>query len=318
MAKRPSWLDIKPPNKAQADAYAVATKNVPPFKKAFLQLRQDLWNETNKAALLRAIQRQDINGAIDAFPTIDDEAYRNFTSRAMSVYRNTIEMAGQKEWDRLGIKREFSTKAKTKGKPKNSDRTESLRVPINEHSKVYMRTRSASLVRDISKTQREVLREILADNFDKGNRPEVILAAIQNTVGLTARQAKATENRRQAMLDAGADEERALAGSYDYGSQLLRERANTIARTETNDAQNAGLFDSWEVAQENDYLPPTMRKEWVALDHSPRTSDICLELDGQQVGLDEQFYSSVLGEYIDRPPAHPNCRSTVVLVEVEQ
>lgn len=329
MAKRPPWLDVKPPDKTQANAFAIAEKNVPLFRKEFILFRDEIWRDTNKVDLLRAIQRQDVDAIIDAFPRIQDDSYREFAARIQNAYRRTIEQTGQREWDRLGISQKFSLKARKMVKPKkqpatlikpkkqlSDPRLESFRVPLNEYSKNYIRTRSASLVRDINKEQRAALRKVLSDNFKKGNRPETVLAAISRTVGLTEIQAGAAEKRREALLQAGFTEERANEGADRYASQLLSQRASTIARTETNDAQNAGLFDSWRVAQENEYLPPTMRKEWVALDNSPRTSDICRDLDGQQVALDGKFYSAVLGEYIERPPAHPNCRSTVVLVDV--
>jgi SPP1 gp7 family putative phage head morphogenesis protein len=303
MIARPEWLDVKPKGRPQKNAYVVAAKNAPAFSRAFLILSKDLWRAVNKSMLIRAIQRHDVNGVILSFPSAADPVYQKFSREISSVYSKTIEEAGQLEWDRLKINGEFTAKAAK----------ESLAVPMNPYSIEFMRSKSSKLVKDISEGQRNALRKTLASNFSKGRRSEVILAAIERTVGLTDIQAVAVDMRYETMIGSGAPEAIAEQGAERYGSQLLRQRAETIARTETNDAQNAGLVDSWKVAQDNGFLPKQMKKRWVALDDSDRTSDICRELDGQIVPFDEEFYSEVLGEYIDRPPGHPNCRSTLVL-----
>lgn len=84
-------------------------------------------------------------------------------------------------------------------------------------------------------------------------------------------------------------------------------RAETIARTVTNDLINRGAMLTYEQV---DSLCPELniRKVWQTLSDN-RTSPVCMELAGQIKKLDDLF---VAGSYSGQnPPAHPNCRSRV-------
>lgn len=82
-------------------------------------------------------------------------------------------------------------------------------------------------------------------------------------------------------------------------------RAEMIARTETNRAENQGQLLAMKKSGEK------MTKTWLAaLDN--RTSAICKRLDGQTVGLDKKFVDSSTKQEFEAPPAHVDCRSTLV------
>lgn len=113
--------------------------------------------------------------------------------------------------------------------------------------------------------------------------------------------------------------EEAMSGEFDVATlaseitSLLGDstRAELIARTETATAANEGLMALWDQAVTNGYLKPTSKKEWIVTPDD-KLCPICEPLDGEQVGLDEEF--DVDGELMDGPPAHPNCRCVVALV----
>ncbi|MFW6173396.1 MAG: phage minor head protein, partial [Elusimicrobiota bacterium] len=87
-----------------------------------------------------------------------------------------------------------------------------------------------------------------------------------------------------------------------------KSRAETIARTEVNRAQNTGSLQLMKnVDDEYD-------KKWLAK-IDDRTSEICKELDGQQVGINETFKAK--GWEGQNPPSHPNCfdKNTEVYTE---
>jgi len=87
---------------------------------------------------------------------------------------------------------------------------------------------------------------------------------------------------------------------------VMEDRARMIARTEANRALNAGHLDG---ARQSGL---DVWKRWDAhLDK--RTSPVCRALNGRTVPLDEKFKFG--GEEFDHPPAHPNCRSTLVFVQ---
>lgn len=96
--------------------------------------------------------------------------------------------------------------------------------------------------------------------------------------------------------------------------ELLKERfaANdsrlqAIARTELNRAANKGAILGYKksgVVKAKKWLAAKPRRE--------QDSQVCTSLDGQEQELDEPFTDSHTGQKFSAPPAHPNCRSTVV------
>ena len=83
-------------------------------------------------------------------------------------------------------------------------------------------------------------------------------------------------------------------------------RADMIARTETNRVINEGKILGYkESGLEGN-------KVWMTAPYEPtRSSEICQNLKGQEVGLDEEFIDPDTRKSFFSPPAHPNCRSTI-------
>ena len=94
---------------------------------------------------------------------------------------------------------------------------------------------------------------------------------------------------------------------FDVGEN----RAEMIARTETNRAENNGKL----LAIKGSGLE--YNKKWITHEDD-RTSHLCHRLDGQTVGLDENFKDSVSGWEGQSPPSHVNCRSTIVFLDKEE
>lgn len=105
-------------------------------------------------------------------------------------------------------------------------------------------------------------------------------------------------------------------------------QAERIARTETIKASNMGIQDAFEQSG------VVTGKEWLA-ELDSRTSDICEWLNGKVVELDSDWFGkgdsvtflNLRGEEVTftanyddirYPPAHPNCRSTLIPVIVGQ
>ena len=82
-------------------------------------------------------------------------------------------------------------------------------------------------------------------------------------------------------------------------------RAEMIARTETNRISNIGAVEGYKQAG----IPG--KKQWIAT-IDERTSDICRKLHQQTVDINEHF--EVDGKKFLYPPAHVNCRSTIVFI----
>ena len=83
-------------------------------------------------------------------------------------------------------------------------------------------------------------------------------------------------------------------------NKMIRQRALTIARTETIDAANQGQIKHWEDMEDKGYLiPETTRIEWI-LTPDDRLCKLCAELGGKRVKIGEPFGFGKLG-----PTRHP-------------
>ena len=69
-------------------------------------------------------------------------------------------------------------------------------------------------------------------------------------------------------------------------------------------ASNEGTAQLWKQAQERGILSLTMRKVWQTNDPCP----ICAPMSGERVKITEDFSIGF------DPPAHPNCRCTIGMV----
>ncbi len=90
---------------------------------------------------------------------------------------------------------------------------------------------------------------------------------------------------------------------FDVGEN----RAEMIARTETNRAEGQGKLQAFKASGER------YQKKWVT-HFDARTSPICKRLDGQTVNMDENFKDKQTGWEGPIHPAHVNCRSSVIFI----
>ena len=84
-------------------------------------------------------------------------------------------------------------------------------------------------------------------------------------------------------------------------------RVTTIARTESSRYRNSAKNKAFEKSG------LVGRKKWSAF-IDDRTSDVCRRLNGQIVGLDDNFVDPATGKEYPHPPSLPNCRSTISFV----
>lgn len=174
----------------------------------------------------------------------------------------------------------------------------------------YAATRAGELITAISEDVRVNVRTVLARSMQGEYDVRATARLLQDVVGLTPRQANAVENfYRDLTLKEEVSWDKAGKMADDYANRLLRQRATTIARTETIRSSNFGVSQGFIQAQGQGLLPPEIERTWIVT----ADGDVCPEceaLDGEQVGLDESFSS---GD--DAPPAHPSCRCAVGIVE---
>lgn len=182
----------------------------------------------------------------------------------------------------------------------------------------YLEREIPDLIREISKQSKSAVRDMIQRAIDEGITSPQIARRIRSGIGLTKFQAQGVSNfvaRLKAQGVSGAKLDRAEAF---FRRKKINLRARTIARTEITRAESHGQEATWKQMQEEDLLPEGTKQKWIAspigVGAGGRTDDICLELHrSEPVPLGEVFNTENFGSF-ERPPAHPNCRCTRVLV----
>jgi len=141
-------------------------------------------------------------------------------------------------------------------------------------------------------------------NATQGRHPMRMAKDIKGAVGLNKPQAQALINRRKTLEAAGMRADLVEKKVAKYEAKLLRQRAQTIARTESMKAVNTGRRLLWEQLKEDGALPANVEQQWLTGDDE-RTCIYCspLHLTRQPLG---NTWSS--GPYtVAAPPLHINC-----------
>lgn len=307
--RKPDWVDVVAKRPVLRNTYRIAEKNEDRFSRAFVRLSRNLIDADSKERLLDGMQAMErgrmtldeVVDQVDWYNEADpDKKWALYSANLERVYSDIVGESGAAEMKRLKLPIKFEVQKQIRGEPG------SLKVPINPFSIRWVRDKVGQDISNISDDQRKLIRQIIADGFERGERPKAILKKIEELVGLTPREMVWVENRRAAMIDAGVPIATVEPTVARYSTQLLGKRSRRIARTETLDAASQGLMDSWQLAKEEGHVKPTTMKEWVELTSSPRTCPICQDLGGQRRPIDEPFESEFLNEPIMRPTAHPH------------
>ena len=193
---------------------------------------------------------------------------------------------------------------------------------IDERSVIYARERVGQLIVEITEQMREVVRETIAQAQSGQMTYQSAAIRLQSTIPLTSRDAGAVdkfiEKKFAKFMRDGLSEARARIKAQDmgakYAAKLLESRTRTIARTEIIDASMSGRYIGWEAGVTAGQISNDSVKEWIA---EPDACPICRELDGKLIGWNDewQFPEGVTAGSSNRmPPAHPNCRCSVVIL----
>lgn len=170
---------------------------------------------------------------------------------------------------------------------------------------------AARLVTNVSLETLAALRAVVVRAIREGIPPYDAARIIRELVGMTTQQAQAAMNYREELIDQGLPLERVNTLVDRYAAKKIRERAETIARTEIMDALNEGSEESWREAQAEGLLGDGAKKEWMVAPDD-RLCPSCEPMDGVAVPLGDDF-STPLGK-VSGPPLHPNCRCTTAVI----
>lgn len=178
----------------------------------------------------------------------------------------------------------------------------------------WARTQSATLITNVSAGQQKAVAELVATAIEEKVNPRSLQSSIRDAVGLTRPQARSLA-KYAAILQASelpkGNVDRALSV---YAARLSKQRAETIARTETIASSNGGLLDAWKRRRDSGLVAIDARKRWVVTPDDRLCLTYCAPMARQERLLDESFQTGT-GSLVLHPPAHPRCRCAMVLAK---
>lgn len=185
---------------------------------------------------------------------------------------------------------------------------------INERAVEYARERAGELVVAIEEEMRETIRDIITRSTQGEFTVQQAGKFIRANLPLTPRDSNAVLSYADRQYfrfvrDGYSDLKariKADAMAEKYADKLTRQRATTIARTETAKASMEGVFAGWRSGVETGLIDNSSQKEWIA---EADACDICGPMDGKLVPWDSPFGSGVMS-----PPQHPNCRCSMAIL----
>ena len=176
---------------------------------------------------------------------------------------------------------------------------------LNPEAQRAAERQAAAMVTAISEETRAAIRALIARSIREGVPPYDSARMIQSMIGLTDRQAQAAANYREELINQGLEMGRVNTLLDRYVEKKIRDRAESIARTEVMSALTEGSLESWRQAREEGLLGKDAKKEWIVTPDD-RLCPNCAPMDGVQVPLDAKFHTP-LGD-VDGPTLHPQCR----------
>jgi len=181
----------------------------------------------------------------------------------------------------------------------------------NQEAQNQAREQGARMVVEVSDETRAAINALMAKGIGEGFPPRQTAFWIRETVGLTSRQAVAVANyQARLQVRGGLKPSQITDKTRRYAAKKLRERADTIARTETMGALNRGKLVAARDAQAKGLFNDPI-KRWV-LARDEKTCPLCAPLENEQVPLDDNFSNGY-----SAPPRHPRCRCTITVTEGE-
>lgn len=208
-----------------------------------------------------------------------------------------------------------------------------------KHVMDCIKKHGAEFVTRTTQEQKDAIKVFLKRSVKEKMGTDELARLIRPCVGLTKTQAEATlkhYNTVKETLKEGFPkmrpatiERRAKESSIKYAEKKHRERAKSIAQTETARAYNKGADMAILQAQEQGEMG-RMKRVWITSGDT-KVCEVCRALNGMEIAMDEEFdslFGSEKGKiplklkrsffsHTEVPPAHPHCACGVMYEEVD-
>ena len=184
----------------------------------------------------------------------------------------------------------------------------------NPRAVAWIKRHSAELVVQVTEDTRMAIRRIVQRMFEDGIPPAAAARELKSIVGLHERYAIAVDNYRRGLTAQEMEPDLIAERVDDYANRLRRQRAETIARTESITASAQGQQELWRQARDTGLLDPSRARRVWLVTPDERLCEICEPIpDNGSVGL-EEYFTAGDGSLVFHPPAHVQCRCAVRLV----
>ena len=192
----------------------------------------------------------------------------------------------------------------------------------------WLRERGAEFVTSCTTEQKDAIAALLTKKMRDSHTVDELSRLIRPCIGLTESDAKAAARyydnivfnlkKEHPRMKMESIRSKALDATQKYAERKHRERAMTIAQTESAFAYNRGADEGVRQAQEQGYLGKTEKRWNTSGDDG--VCETCSSLEGVEIGMDANFNIGgrllFVGQHM-LPPAHPRCACAIEYIEVE-
>lgn len=190
----------------------------------------------------------------------------------------------------------------------------------------WIKERGANFVTVCTEEQQDAIAALLTKKMRESHTVDELAKMIRPCIGLTEGQATANARyydsivanlrKEHPRMKIESIRKTASEAAQKYAERQHRDRAFTIAQTESAFAYNRGADEGIRQAQEQGYLG-VMKKRW-STSGDDAVCDTCASLEGTEVDMDSEFNigGRVLfsGQHL-LPPAHPRCACAIEYIE---
>lgn len=167
-------------------------------------------------------------------------------------------------------------------------------------------SRTASQFTDWQSSAERIIRQA----FMEGGHPYDTARLLRDGLSLNPQQLEAMGRYYAGLRQQGISGDALWRAVDRRAQQMIRRRAETIARTETLRAARQGRLETWRAAADEGVLEADRTfREWVA--GGPNACEDCMRLNGRVIPFDADW--SVEGVPSPEEGLHPNCTCSEVL-----
>lgn len=191
----------------------------------------------------------------------------------------------------------------------------------------WISERGAEFVTVSTQEQKDAIAALLTKKMRDSHTVDELSRLIRPCIGLTEGDAKAVARfydsivsnlkKEHPRMKPESVRRKAMDAAQKYAERKHRQRAMTIAQTESAFAYNRGADEGIRQAQEQGYLGK-VKKRW-STSGDDAVCKICASLEGMEIDMDADFdikgRELFPGQHL-LPPAHPRCACAVEYIEI--